>query len=210
MELITMKMDKDEAKQRADSYLALPEGSLSTEDKALLAGYLALARGEAVIDINQALLAGGLDDNGRPRLAIGRADWGWCHLHIDGAWRWDYVADRMVPRTTGTAWVTFTRSQRPHHRAWEHRVPWSLSPSVQPPNERGQRRAQVPSIPPQYRPRNYQLANHLILWEVEEWAENPAPTRDPVLLRPLQHGLAAVVAEWDLTDLERAVLATRS
>ena len=44
----------------------------------------------------------------------------------------------------------------------------------------------------------------LYCWEVDEWAETPAPQYgDPVLLRPLHGKHYAVIAEWDLTDLER-------
>ena len=45
----------------------------------------------------------------------------------------------------------------------------------------------------------------LILWEAE-WETVP---RDPLLLRHLAGGLYAVMASWDLTPLERAVLKGR-
>ena len=43
-----------------------------------------------------------------------------------------------------------------------------------------------------------------ILWEVEKW--ELTPPRDPALLRWIGGDLWEVVATWDLTQLERAVL----
>jgi hypothetical protein len=43
---------------------------------------------------------------------------------------------------------------------------------------------------------------------VEAWNEIPA--RDPALLRHIRGDLWAVLAVWDLTELERAVLGQRS
>jgi len=66
-------------------------------------------------------------------------------------------------------------------------------------------RAMVPSIPPSLRP-PHSFASYYILWEAV-W--EPIAPRDPMLLRPLGNNLYAVVAVWDLTDLERAVLNAR-
>ena len=47
------------------------------------------------------------------------------------------------------------------------------------------------------------LDRYFILWEAD-W-QRRAPV-DPALLRPVGGDLYVVVATWDLTDLERAVL----
>lgn len=65
----------------------------------------------------------------------------------------------------------------------------------------------VPLIPPRYRPRRGRLSSCHLLWEVEAWDLTP-PT-DPALIRHLRGDLWSVLAVWDLTDLERAVLAQR-
>jgi hypothetical protein len=64
----------------------------------------------------------------------------------------------------------------------------------------------VPIVPPQLRPK-HKIENYHTLWEVESWTL--VPPRDPMLLRHLGGYLYAVLAVWDLTDLERAVLGTR-
>jgi hypothetical protein len=71
-------------------------------------------------------------------------------------------------------------------------------------------RAIVPIIPPKLRPKRSKIGNFHTLFEAE-WAvyTPPAPV-DPALLRHLGGDLYAVVATWDLTEVERAVLALRS
>ena len=63
-------------------------------------------------------------------------------------------------------------------------------------------KAIVPIVPPQFRPAG-SLKRYFILWEAD-WEEVP---RDPMLLRYLGGDLFAVLAVWDLTEIERTVLA---
>jgi len=60
----------------------------------------------------------------------------------------------------------------------------------------------VPHIPPPIRPQIH-LRNFHILFEVEKWNEYPV---DPYLLRRIEGHLFVVVAEWELTALEAALL----
>ncbi len=64
----------------------------------------------------------------------------------------------------------------------------------------------TPIIPPALRPKHH-LANYRTLWEVEQWTR--VPPWDPMLLKPLGGMLYAVLATWDLTEMERAVLRGR-
>jgi len=64
-------------------------------------------------------------------------------------------------------------------------------------------RALVPPMPPAVR--TLAAKDDLILWEAE-WRDVVA--RDPVLLRPFDGDVYELVAAWDLTDLERAILGT--
>jgi len=63
----------------------------------------------------------------------------------------------------------------------------------------------VPPVPPGLRPASA-IGNYHVLWEAE-W-ERVAPA-DPALLKHIGGDLYAVLAVWDLTELERAVLAGR-
>jgi len=75
---------------------------------------------------------------------------------------------------------------------------------------RGAWSAQVPIVPPQHRP-GRGMGDRIVLWEVENWTwqTTPRPPGDPALLRPIGGDLYAVEAVWDLTELEKLVLAGR-
>ena len=68
-------------------------------------------------------------------------------------------------------------------------------------------RAIVPNIPPALRPKRG-LRLYTILWEAE-WSADPTAPTDPALLRRLGGDLYILLATWDLTELERAVLGGR-
>jgi hypothetical protein len=65
-------------------------------------------------------------------------------------------------------------------------------------------RALVPPVPPQFRPEN--LYEYHVLWDAE-WQK--APPVDPILLKKVSDNVFIVLAQWDLTPLERAVLEGR-
>lgn len=72
--------------------------------------------------------------------------------------------------------------------------------------------AMVPIVPPKHRPAGTSsLASYLVLWEVDDWqwAKVPAPPGDPALLRHVAGDIYAVLATWDLTELEKLVLSGR-
>jgi hypothetical protein len=73
--------------------------------------------------------------------------------------------------------------------------------------------AMVPIVPPKHRPRRGSLLDrYLVLWEVDEWrwtSMRPPAPRDPALLQHLAGDLYAVLATWDLSELERLVLSGR-
>lgn len=76
--------------------------------------------------------------------------------------------------------------------------------------------AQVPIIPLGVREKaglriDANLRTYAILWEADDWRwmRDPAPTRDPALLRHVAGDIYAVLATWDLTEVERLVLSGR-
>lgn len=86
-------------------------------------------------------------------------------------------------------------------------VPW-------PRNEMKDGYALVPIVPADVRSKvTGQLSTYFTLWEVEQWADQRIRSlsdRDPLLLKHIGGELYAVVAEWDLTEIERAVMAGRA
>jgi hypothetical protein len=149
--------------------------------------YKAIAQGKMVIQALAALSAAGLGANRLPRLAICRADARACHLRMfrDGAARF---------------------GMRSYHRPNEMRQFIDFASGSFPGGVPGDHRAVMPLIPVHLRPRRG-IENYHVLWEAV-W--EPIPPVDPLLLRRIGRGdLWTVVAQWELTAVEQAVLASR-
>lgn len=161
------------------------------DDVSLYRALWQIKRGQKVIDLNRAIGMAARDSQGRPKLAIARADWP--HVYCDGSNEFFQFSTR-----TSHSWG--------RKAAGEVRVPLSAFVSQQVPRDPSQIRcrAQVPLIPPSHRP-DAALDNYHILFEAE-WG-NVSP--DPMLLRYIDGPFYVVLATWDLTPLEQAVLRQR-
>jgi hypothetical protein len=179
------------------------------EYEGLWRGYKAIAAGQQVIDLHQTMrVAGVQEDTLFPRLAICRATAMHCRcvlaedgsaVFFDDKYRWRRAASQRVTLPTGTLpqfvtqWNAGTFTRYRTGGALE-RQRWQ-SDAI----------ALVPIVPPRLHPRAA-LSNYHILWDAV-WT--PAPPADPLLLKHLAGALYAIVAQWDLTPLEQAVLAGR-
>jgi hypothetical protein len=200
MNLSTIVVSEEEATEKLAEYEAAVKTERSAEDVAIAQAYRAARRGLAVISLRRAIGEGGYFDDGMPRIAIARAGWpeAFCKWRFgsglrdtdglvfadDDYWRGESLVGKHHVQTTPSA----------HPETVEQGYRW--------------RRAPVPLVPPSCRPKRPRLSNLHVLWEVESWS--PAPSRDPALLKHIRGDLWAVLATWDLTDLELAVLAQRS
>jgi hypothetical protein len=199
MNLTTLEIPRDEAKARLDEYQALLEVERTAEDEAIAAGYRAASRGLPVVLLSQVFERGGWFDNGLPRLAIARADATTVRVEIEGLWG------------SGDLGLVFLDNDRAVNRGalvGKHTVRVRVPRGEHNGSSRRGGRTTVPLVPPRHRPRRSRVRGFHILWEVEAW--DPTPPRDPALLRHIRGDLWAVMATWDLSDLERAVLSQRS
>lgn len=146
--------------------------------------YRAISKGKTVISVNDAIVRAGLDDRGRPRLAIMRADQQAC-----------------ICRTHAPGYIVFENEWRSRAAEWYFEVPWPNRPGVHGATT-WTFTARLPRIPPQHRPVNSSLSNYHLLWEAD-WQDLP---RDPYLLRRIGKDAWVVLAAWDLTDVELSVL----
>jgi hypothetical protein len=190
MNVPLIEMPVEEAKAAFHEYRRAVWAQHREDDVALMRGYKALAKGQQVLDLENVMRTAGLDEQGRPRLAICRAD----SLHC-----W-FEHSRYISRE---GYRTVFASKERHARAGD-RVVFAQDFFGRALTNRTFR-AIVPSIPPRFRPK-IALSNFHILWEAE-WQTVP---RDPILLRHLSGCLYAVLASWDLTELEMAVLKARA
>lgn len=173
-----------------------------TIDRAVMRGYREIAKGNQLLHLSEAMRLGGVEertweqDNWSsggwkrvertgtfPRLAIARADAR--HVVCSGLSRDGTVRFYADGRDRKTDTVRIERAfDEPGATAMQ------------------QHRAIVPTIPPPFRPQ-FKLSGYHILWEAEWDLTAPA---DPALLKHLGGDLYTVLAVWDLTELERAVL----
>lgn len=213
MNVNTISMDPNAATRKVIAYkerLAQMKPSLSNaavraEYELALKGFEALARGTKLINLDDVMAKCPLDHKARPKLAIARHDrkqvkfeWDWftskARFHTDfGACREDCPLESLIVRVN---------MAREHSQV----------------DARGQRLrkvegyALVPMIPLDARPKTGIPENSYILWEVERWADRSldvAPDIDPYLLKHISGPLYAIIAQWDLTDLERSILGGR-
>lgn len=138
--------------------------------------YRAISKGKTVISVNDSIRNAGLDEKGRPRLAICQAH---AHTCIYSP-SWDSATFGIGPDNVGKVSVPWLGLGYSHGRAT----------------------ALLPRIPPQHRPHGNALSNYHILWEAD-WKDIPS---DPYLLRKIGKDAWVVLAAWDLTDVEMSVL----
>lgn len=195
MNVQSITMDPEEAAAQLEGYVKMLRRRADAEYEQVKGGLEQLAAGHALLDLGDTIRNAPVDSKGRPRLAIARSDrrqvmaYGW-GTNVDFITRW--------------------------------RGPGSESPTTRirvdvgrPTNPMPSGYALVPLVPPP----GLRLAGgftglrkHFTLFEVEAWSDAPRlaqPDRDPYLLRHVAGELYAVIYEWDLTELERAVMAGR-
>ena len=191
---------KGKAKEAWKEYVQLlKEHSDDEGAKVLKQAYYHASKGRKIIDIYQAMQDAGLNKEGWPNLAICRADAiegcyqrrekGAGLFHHEDLSRWAATANRNSVRLLEGTFMDMPVQKWPEEN-------------------KNYRYATIPTIPAGCYPKG-KLENYYILWEVEQWHEKsqiPIPPIDPFLLKRLSPNLFVVLAEWDLTPLERAVI----
>lgn len=184
MNVPTLKMDKHEARRLYQQYRSAPRKT--REDRQIQRNYHALSKGKTLIDVRAAIEFAGTDEKGWPKLAIVRADATRCTYWKTGDEA--QYAMRGADRSDLNTFLRFPIPSFPQPRTKN----WSALEAI------------VPLIPAHLRPEPTKLWTHFILWEAE-WRE-VIPV-DPMLLKHRHGFIYEVIAAWDLTDLERAVMA---
>lgn len=195
----------EQAKIQHRRYCDLLKTHPSDHAQTLKDAYYALSKGKTIIDIYQAFKTAGKYDNDRPKIAIARAHLpkivfqrrrkGSGAFWSPEAWEWfgasqwgePMNASIALPNSIFTEWINdkWRRNDFYHETA----------------------QTVVPTVPAEFYPKG-QLKRYFILWEVEEdgWEPVPEPPGDPMLLKRISRNLFTVLAAWDTTELEKAVL----
>lgn len=199
MDAQTITMPPEEAQQRLKAYRRQLHRKADAEFQAIAEGYEQLAKGRALIDVAIALQQCPRDAKNRPRLAIARSDRREVHYWRRGG------DDVFASDARSSEW----KRGRPPVEL-RRRFPVPLPAGSSSPDEGY---AMVPIVPADALETagNPSLKKCFTLWEVEQWRDRQRvmPDRDPFLLQHLGGSLYVVLAEWDLTDLERAVMQGR-
>lgn len=181
MHVDKLQMDKDQAAELHREYQQ-HRGQMNDADRAIAAIYKRIGQGKMVIRALSSITAAGLDAQGLPRLAIMRAD------------------ERKVMCRPEHNVILFT-DVGGRSRSADRNIKIPMPGAKW---ETRSRTADVPLIPVHLRPRKAVHKYH-VLWEAE-WSAYPV---DPYLLRRMGEDAWIVVAAWDLTVVERAVMSSR-
>jgi len=195
MNVNTLTVSEETAEQKLLEYKAIPAAKRSSQDEALLRAYRAAQKGHRIMDVVQAFRDTALNDQGQPKLAIARAHWETVHFHPR-----ETFARYGWPK--GAGGFSESNSWNCQAKQWNFVVPEATFADDVLTKKRLS--SPVPHIPPALRP-DAKLEAHHILFEVESWDEYPA---DPFLLKRISGSLFVVLAEWDLSELERGILAS--
>lgn len=188
IESAVMTIPYSQAMSQFEAYRSLVKGNkhATKDDVSLYRALWQIKRGQKVIDVQQAIVQGGLNEQGLPRLAIGRA-----HRPFVHCWNSD---GRFVFSGEPRSWGMWSVQQRQIKRNISIRFPGGVGSASG--------KAQTPLVPAQHRPKG-SLASYHILWEAE-WQK--VPPVDPILLKHIDGPFYVALAQWDLTPLEQAVL----
>lgn len=203
--LITMEPEQAKAKLKA--YRSNIHKDTEQVYAECAEAYEALAAGTPLIELTTAIREGGFDDKMRPRIAVGPADrsevrftWSGNETSalFDAAFKTSHRGSPRLRRRINMG------RQHGQVRNWK-----DGNGQIQTYVSTVDGYALIPMVPADVRPATGQLRDWYVLWEVQEWADKPhtaPPPRDPYLIKHIGGDLYAVLAEWDLTDLERAIM----
>lgn len=203
MDVVTIEQAQEEAKVQWKEYCKAIRENIPDDAeymkyyKSIKNALYYLSQGKHIIDLQESMKTAGLDEQYQPRLAIAKAHVAEVHFE----WDWRLGGLFYTRGRDSFGWGT-------------QRDKIAFPPSlfgINRPVGFDTVKAVVPKVPAHLLPK-HPLNNYHILWEVEEggWTKspNPVPPNDPMLLKRIKgnHNLYAVLAVWDLTKLERAVL----
>lgn len=199
-------MKPEEAEVHYKEYLELVKTRKEKYLEDLKKTYHHLSKDHKVLDIFEVFKNAGVDERGEPKLGIAPASakeiifkkgsMGSGTFTATDRWSRAYKSDVYLPTNT------FPTFPEEHNGAIRR---YRLDTGTVP---RADIESLVPVIPAHILPEG-DLKNYYILFEVKEWYEPKKASYSkggPYLLKRINNNAFAVLAEWDVTDLEVAVL----
>jgi hypothetical protein len=193
METLPVKVDRYRARELHRAYLVHQHYERPIDEE-IRRAYWLISKGRMIIQALESVRLQGQGDDGYPKLAIARAD--------------QKVQQALVRSDGSVRMAPFVWRSRGGRRSAVRAADFDWPAGAFRPRlaSRDIGEAIVPLVPLPLRPKRA-LENYHVLWEAD-WKR--AVPQDPLLLRRLGPGdLWLVVAQWELTEVERAALASR-
>jgi hypothetical protein len=187
MDISQLKIDREQAAELYRKYRE-HRAYQKPHDEQIAQIYRRIAQGKTVIRALESIRNAGINADGLPRLAIARADQLFCYLHV----------------RTPTVCFSNEKSWWPGSRQSRSKCITLQWPEC-PPLTKYTMESAVPLVPVHLRPKRG-IQNYHVLYEAEWTKRYPI---DPYLLRRFGADAWLVVAAWDLTEVERAVMSQR-
>lgn len=209
MELDLITVDRTEARKAFLDYRRACRANRSVEDEAMMRAYREASRGKQLMRLSEAIAAGGIvERENPPPVWSNRRDPWTVQLPALVAARADVLSvwTGGIDSDGGCA-LRYTREPLRWNSRQRFRIQAGTFAAASRARDTSEAwRAMAPNIPPALRP-DAHLRNYTLLWEAEWERDRAVPPVDPALLKQIGGDLYAVLAVWDLTPLEQAVLA---
>ena len=205
VEVEQLAIPKKKAQEEYEAYKQELRFAKTQFNKDMLSIYAHMKHGGKMIDLYEGMKIAGLNKDGDPKLAITNANSP--KVRFTKEYRWQngvVVADGGIFRPLGYSYRT-----RENHKIV---IPKGFFPDWEKDAKGSIIRQEIETITPVVPAkilnplRSHKLENYHILWEVEDWRLIP---KDPMLLKRITPNMFCVLATWDLTPLERAVIKGR-
>jgi hypothetical protein len=217
MEVEQLAISKKKAEEEYQTYKEELRLSKTQFNEDMRVIYAHMRHGGKVIDVWESMKLAGLNKDGDPKLAIVRANspkvrferrinsryatlngqTGYLDLiseggafylqKTNGRWSPNWELDVKIPKDFCPDWTKKQDGQ------YIRRAVETVTPIIP-------ARLMNPL-------RSHKLENYHILWEVDEW--KLVPPKDPMLLKKVTPNMFLILAHWDLSPLERAVIRGR-
>ena len=206
MEVEQLAIPKKKAQEEYEAYKQELRYAKTQFNRDMLSFYAHMKHGGKVIDLWEAMKLAGLNKDGDPLLAITNADSPKVRFIKDYTWQNNITVSNggiFVP-------IGYSYRMRQNHKIV---IPKGFFPDWQKDPKIGsilrhEIETLTPIVPAKIlNPlRSHKLQNYHILWEVEDWQLVP---KDPMLLKRITANMFLVLATWNLSKLEQAVIKGR-
>jgi len=215
MEIEQLAIPKKRAMEEYETYKEELRHAKTQFNEDMKSLYAHMRHGGKVLDLWESMKLAGLNDAGNPKLAIVQADSPRVKFERKLESHYSSEKQQWIPNGVNNGGIFYRQKKNGRWSPnWEAdiKIPSEFLDYPKKPEgtyESRQIETVTPMVPARIMNamRSHKLENYHILWEVEKWAI--VPPKDPVLLKKITPNMFCILAAWDLSPLERAVIRGR-